>query len=186
MAVAVASRGGDWDQWQAHHKVKIRRDPLGMHMRTNGHRSAAKHKRRKGRLALCGDDLAEANKRSRTERSYSRPKERSRLSLPASPIPLVARSRSRVLTRERDSLPCGSASPKRRVVTPPRRASCNKSCTDPDHEESLTQPKPLLVNIANFVRPANPEWSLIWDFRKSAHYLFNWRTHQSQWPQRRG
>ena len=178
-------------------------------MRTNGHRSAAKRKRRnsrrlfQGRLTLGGDDLAEANKRSRTERSYSRPKERSRSSPPASPIPLVARARSRVLTRERDSLPCGSASPKRRVVTPPRRASCNKSCRkkawsalsdyttssdteDPDHEQSLTQPKPLLVNMANFVRPANPEWILIWGFRKSAHYLFNWRTHQSRWPQRRG
>ena len=46
MAVAVASRGRDWDQWQVQNKIKMRRDPLGMKMLTNdGHRSAVQEDR---------------------------------------------------------------------------------------------------------------------------------------------
>ena len=131
MAVAVASRGRDWDQWQVQNKIKMRRDPLGMKMLTNdGRRSAVQE----DRLLIHQTHLMQArqawlqlvaSKRSRTERSSSRSK-RPRLPLPAHPIASVARSRAHMRGRD-SSLLRGSASQKRRVVTPPRRAFRSKS-----------------------------------------------------------
>ena len=194
MAPAIAMTSHYWDKFQARHQAKLRGDPLiGMQMLMTAQR----------RKVAGGGDLAEANnKRSRTERSSSDPpKKLHRLSLTGS-TELVGRSRSCAPTPERDSLPCGSASPKRSVVIAPRCESSTKSCRkkpsgglsdsttdsdteDPDDEQSLTQPKPLLVDMADFDRPETPDWFLVWDFNKFAHYHLNCRTFQSRWPRQK-